>query len=216
MPNKKLLIVTGPQGSGNHVYSRIFSMHPSVHGWKELIDNYWVPSDEETFAEFWVSPEKINKEYFEGQDFFLANVSCPFFYNGVRQVPKIRELADRVKSFGVDVVIAIVVRDKNINSVQQKRVGGEVTLNTATEYYSSLILDSDHETHFIDHEALFLWKEKYVKYLGKILNFPVITDSSVMKFISEDANSKYVQSIESHWLDDTIRAGRRPFDQRKK
>jgi len=24
---KKLLIITGPQGSGNHLFSRIFSMH---------------------------------------------------------------------------------------------------------------------------------------------------------------------------------------------
>ena len=48
---KKLLIVTGPQGSGNHLFSRIFSMHECVGGWKELVDTYWVPSDLENFAE---------------------------------------------------------------------------------------------------------------------------------------------------------------------
>ena len=34
--NKKLLIITGPQGSGNHLVSRLFSLHDDVGGWKEL------------------------------------------------------------------------------------------------------------------------------------------------------------------------------------
>jgi hypothetical protein len=214
MPNKKLLIITGPQGSGNHVYSRVFSLHPDVHGWESLKDNYWIPSDEETFAEYWVEPEKITEEFFKDSTYFLANVSCPFFYNGVRQIPKIIDLADRVSSFGIDVVIAIVVRDQNINAVQQKRVGGEVTLPSAMDYYKNNILNSKHTVHFIDHEALFLWKNQYVSYLGNLFGFPVVTDESVMKFITEDANHKYVKEIDNHWLDDTIRAGRRPFNQR--
>ena len=41
--NKKLLIITGPQGSGNHLFSRILSTHPEVGGWKSLLeaDNFW-------------------------------------------------------------------------------------------------------------------------------------------------------------------------------
>ena len=214
MPAKRLLIVTGPQGSGNHVFSRVFSMHPDVEGWRRLVNQYWVPSDEEPFAEYWVRPELLTAEQFESRDFFLANVSCPFFYDGVRQVPKIRQVADRARALGVEVAVAIVTRDQTINAVQQKRVGGEVTLISALEYYDEQLLNSDHEVHFIDHEALFLWRERYVAYLGRILKFPVLTTSEVMKFITNDANHKYVRSVDQHWLDDTIRAGRRPFDQR--
>ena len=32
----KLLIVTGPQGSGNHLFAKIFNMHPSVKGWQMM------------------------------------------------------------------------------------------------------------------------------------------------------------------------------------
>ena len=38
---KKMLILTGPQGAGNHLWSKIFSLHPEVFGWKTLLDNYW-------------------------------------------------------------------------------------------------------------------------------------------------------------------------------
>ena len=65
MPMKKLLIVTGPQGSGNHLFARLFSAHPNVKGWESLHDKYWVPSDEEPFARYWVYPEELKKEFFE-------------------------------------------------------------------------------------------------------------------------------------------------------
>ena len=44
---KKLLIVTGPQGSGNHLFARLFSLHENVIGWEKLHEKYWVPSAQE-------------------------------------------------------------------------------------------------------------------------------------------------------------------------
>ena len=203
---KKLLIVTGPQGSGNHLFARLFSAHPNVVGWESLHDNYWVPSDQEPFAKYWVYPEELK---FPEGDFFCANVSVPFFYDGVRQVPKIKEVAQKAMSLGVQPIIAVIVRDRNINELQQVRVGGECTMDTALEYYKDMAV------HFIDHEAFFLYKEKYVEYLGRLLEFPV-TKEGIDNFISVDANHKYVFPCKKHWLDDVIRSGRKPFKQRPK
>ena len=203
---KKLLIVTGPQGSGNHLFARLFSAHPNVVGWESLHDNYWVPSDQEPFARYWVYPEELK---FPEGDFFCANVSVPFFYDGVRQVPKIKEVAQKAMSLGVQPIIAVIVRDRNINELQQVRVGGECTIDTALEYYKDMAV------HFIDHEAFFLYKEKYVEYLGRLLEFPV-TKEGIDNFISGDANHKYVFPCKKHWLDDVIRSGRKPFKQRPK
>ena len=61
---------------------------------EELLDKYWVPSDQEPFAEYWVRPELLTPEIFETHQYHMANVSCPFFYNGVRYVPKILEVAE--------------------------------------------------------------------------------------------------------------------------
>lgn len=79
MNAKRLLIVTGPQGSGNHLFSRIFSSHAQVKGWEALREQYWVPSDEEPFAPFWITPDAITAAVFADHDYFLANVSYPFF-----------------------------------------------------------------------------------------------------------------------------------------
>jgi len=203
---KKLLIVTGPQGSGNHLFARLFSAHPNVVGWESLHDNYWVPSDQEPFARYWVYPEELK---FPEGDFFCANVSVPFFYDGVRQVPKIKEVAQKAMSLGVQPIIAVIVRDRNINELQQVRVGGECTIDTALEYYKDMAV------HFIDHEAFFLYKEKYIEYLGRLLEFPV-TKEGIDNFISVDANHKYVFPCKKHWLDDVIRSGRKPFKRRPK
>ena len=204
--SKKLLIVTGPQGSGNHLFARLLSAHPMVKGWDSLKDNYWVPSDEEPFARYWVYPEEL--QFPEG-DFFCVNVSVPFFYDGVRRTPKIREVAYRAVTMGVEPIIAVVCRDRNINELQQKRVGGEVTMDIALDYYADL------RHHFIDHEAFFLYKERYMEYLGRILEFPV-TKEGIDNFVTVDANHKYVYPIKDHWLDNEIRKGRKPFRRRLK
>lgn len=211
MQNKKLLIVTGPQGSGNHLFSRLFSKHPDVAGWEELLDKYWVPSDQEPFAEYWVRPELLTPEVFESHDYHMANVSCPFFYDGTRYVPKILEVAERVKSFGVDVTIAIVVRDQNINQMQQLRVRKEHTTPIAQDYYYNTLLTADLDVNFVDHEAFFLHKQHYLKWLSKVLDFPIAWDDpEILKFIDKDANHKYIKYIEDYWLDEIVLAGCQP------
>jgi len=205
--NKKLLIITGPQGSGNHLLSRVFSLHKDVGGWKELLDQYWVPSDLETFAEYWVYPEKLKEFDFSSHDYWVANVSCPFMYDGVRYVPKILEFAKECKKLGIDVTIAIIVRDQNINAEQQKRVRKEVTLPIALDYYYQHLLPSEFPVHFLDHEAFFLHKAHYLKYVSKLLEFPIDYDADIMKFIEQDPNNKYIKYVEEYWLDKEVWQG---------
>lgn len=209
--SKKLLIITGPQGSGNHLFSRILSLHENVFGWEELLQKYWVPSDEEPFAEYWVDPKKLQKDDLLLYDYYVANVSCPFFFNGQRYVPKILEVANKVQSFGIEVQIAIIVRDQNINRVQQERVRKEHTTPIAQDYYYNTLLTSDFPVHFLDHEAFFLHKEHYLKWVQKILNFPIAYDHpDLLKFITVDANHKYVQAIDNYWLDKIVLDGCKP------
>ena len=208
---KKLLIITGPQGSGNHFFSRVFSTHPDVGGWKSLLDEYWVPSDLEPFAEYWAYPERLTAEQFAEHDYWLANVSVPFVYDGVRQVPKILEVAERARSFGIDVQIAIIVRDQNINSEQQRRVRKEVTLPIAQEYYYNTILSSNFSVHFLDNEAFFLHREHYLKWTSKLLGFPIDwSNPDIFKFIDQDPNAKYVKYVEEYWLDQQVWHGIQP------
>jgi hypothetical protein len=213
--DKRLLIITGPQGSGNHLFSRLLSLHPSVSGWEELKEKYWVPSDLEPFADFWINPESLTRAKFYGYKYHLANVSCPFMYDGVRFVPKILEVAEHASVLGVDVQIAIIVRDQNINAEQQRRVRGEVTTPIAQNYYYNTLLTSKFPVHFLDHEAFFLHKQHYLKWISKILDFPVELDSEkINQFIDKDANHKYIKYVEKYWLDQEVWSGIRSKEAR--
>jgi len=200
---KKLLIITGPQGAGNHLFSRLLSLHPDVGGWDELHNEYWIPSDEETFAEYWVNPDKLSLADFEGKDYWLANVSVPFVYDGVKQVPKIVEMANNARKLGIDVQICVIVRDMYINDLQQQRVRKEQTLPIAVEYFASL-----DDVYYLDHEAFFLYKDRYLRWLSKMLGFPIAYDHpNLMNFIEEGPNKKYVNYVDEYWLDEQVWAG---------
>jgi len=203
--DKHLLIITGPQGSGNHLFSRLLSLHPDVSGWEELHKKYWVPSDQEPFAEYWVEPELLTLDKFYGYQYHLANVSCPFMFDGVRYIPKILEVAQRAKILGIKVKIAIIVRDQNINAEQQKRVRGEVTTPIAQDYYYNALLKSEFPVHFLDHEAFFLHKQHYLKWVSQVLDFPIAWDNpNIMRFIETDANHKYIKYVDKYWLDEQV------------
>jgi len=213
--DKKLLIITGPQGSGNHLFSRLLSLHPEVSGWEELKDQYWVPSDLEPFADYWVNPDLLDHDKFYGFKYHLANVSCPFMYDGVRYIPKILEVAERAKMLGIDVQIGIITRDQNINAEQQKRVRGEVTTPIAQNYYYNTLLKSDFPVHFLDHEAFFLHKEHYLAWLAKVLDFPIELDPlKINRFIEKDANHKYIKYVDQYWLDQEVWSGIRSKEAR--
>lgn len=215
MLDKKLLIITGPQGSGNHLFSRLLSLHPSVLGWEELKHKYWVPSDQEPFADYWVNPELLTIDKFNGYQYHLANVSCPFMYDGIRYVPRIIEVAERANLLGIDVQIAIIVRDQNINAEQQKRVRGEVTTPIAQEYYYNTLLPSKFPVHFLDHEAFFMHKQHYLKWVSKTMNFPVELDpDKINQFIDKDANHKYIKYVKEYWLDQEVWSGIRSKEAR--
>ena len=110
--SKKLIIITGPQGSGNHLFSKIFSYHSEVKGW-DFGDKYWIPSDEEPFAECWVDPSKTKSMLLK--PYLVANVSVPFVYDGVKHVPSIHDVVYDAKDAGYDVKVCIVVRDNHIH-----------------------------------------------------------------------------------------------------
>ena len=206
--SKKLIILTGPQGSGNHLFSKVFGYHSDVEGWN-FGDKYWIPSDEEPFAECWVDPSKTKSMLTE--DYVVANVSVPFVYDGVKQIPKIQEVVYEAENDGYEVKVCIVTRDRTINEEQQLRVRKEVTLPTALQYYYNL----DATLEFISHESLYLYGGAYLKWLSKVLDFPIeYSDERILKDIKENQNAKYVKHVEEHWLDEHVWNGIRPKNER--
>ena len=194
MNQKKILVVTGPQGSGNHLWSKIFSSHKDVCGWTELTKRYWITHKEEPFRHAWLEPKLLYDMEFKHENYY-TNTSFPTgghvkktrATNNIqseKRIPKVKEFIETLKDIGFDVQIGITSRDKNILKLQQERRWRE---ETTPEFLD--IIEQIENPIFLNYESLLLYREKYVKSLN--INIP-IDYNSISKNIQVDQNQKYI------------------------
>lgn len=191
---KTLLLITGPQGSGNHLYSKIFALHPRVFGWKDLNDTYWISHDQEPFNRFWVDPSEWDRADFGDYQHACASISVPYVQAGATMVPPFADFIAAAGRNGWRVRVAIIGRDINILQAQQQRLRSRVTLPLMLE---ALERDLGHlNPDYISHEMLCLYQGQYLRYLSKILDFPIAWDDArVADILKDNANAKYVRPV---------------------
>jgi hypothetical protein len=194
MPSK-LLIMIGPQGAGNHLFSKVFAGSPLIGGWKALTGTYWKGHHTEPFADVWAGHRKLTADMFLGYDFWVTSCSVPFICNGDPATPDVNAFVKQAQALGVEVELALITRDANILQLQQTRVRGSSTVD---EFFD-VVDELDIIYHVFSHESLLLLKQRYVDYITKLTGFPhVALDPTI---IQDNANAKYIQHIDSHWLD---------------
>jgi len=197
---KRLLIITGPQGSGNHLWSKIFALHPEVWGWQELNKTYWIGHDQEPFAECWADTDRLKQFDWSQSDYYVTSVSCPYMNNGERTVPNLVKFAAQAMGCGLRVQFAIVGRDRNILEFQETRVRGEPTYNLAVEQYKKL---ATWRPVYLSYELLQLYQGDYLQQLSTLLEFPIdCNNAEIDTILKDDTNQKYFQPVEQHWTDD--------------
>lgn len=195
---KKLLILTGPQGSGNHMWSKIFALHPKVHGWQQLQDIHQTGHDQDPFAHYWRHPTQLNEFDWSKSDYYVASMSVPYMDNGTQIMPNFKEFIDELRSLNIVVQIAVVGRDQNITRIQQRRVRSGETLPLALAEIARFT-----NIDFLSYELVQLYKEVYLKEMSRKLDFPIDCDNpKLMEIISDDHNSKYIVPIENYWSDE--------------
>jgi len=206
---KTLLILTGPQGSGNHLWSKIFALHPDVYAWHALLHEYWIGHDQEPFAACWENPDLL-KEFVWGEcKYFVTSVSTPYMMNGERTVPNIVRFAATAMGLGIQVKIAIIGRDRNVLNCQETRVRGEPTFDIALAEYEKLTTWSP---VFLSYELLHLYKENYLRQISKQLEFPIdFKDPVLNKILQDDTNRKYFQPVDYHPTDDLAKHSSRKW-----
>lgn len=196
---KKLLIVTGPQGSGNHMWSKILGCHPDVFGWKALQDTYWIGHDQEPFADCWRDPSLLKQFDWSQSDYYVTSVSIPYMDNGEAKIPNLVRFVAEAMGCGLQVQIAVIGRDRNVLGFQETRVRGQSTYDTALEEFAKI---QSWDLNFLSFELLQLYREVYLRQLSKILDFPIdYLNPNIEQILLEDANSKYFTPIEHHWVD---------------
>jgi hypothetical protein len=194
-----LLIITGPQGSGNHLFSKIFALSNQVNGWSALNDQYWIGHDQEPFAEYWHNPALLDNFKWE-HDYYVTSISCPYVFKGQTVVPDYHSFIRRCTT---EVKLAIIGRDQTILKYQQSRVRGQETKNTFLSIVDDLM---QYNPIFISQELLYLYGANYIKSLGQLLNCPVSQDINVIQdVLKQDANNKYIQPVINYWLDEEVK-----------
>jgi hypothetical protein len=200
---REMLIITGPQGSGNHVFSKVLALHSDVYGWRDLLNQYWIAHDNEPFSACWDNPSLLNTIDWTSMNYYVTSISCPYSNHGVVTIPKYREFINMLKQLGISVKVAIIGRDQNVIKYQQERIRDR---HSFSDFESELDYLLTLNPVFISQELLYLYKDKYLQSLSVHLDFPIAYDDSrVFEILKQDANEKYFQSISLQELDKTVR-----------
>jgi len=201
-----MLILTGPQGAGNHLWSKIFSLHPEVYGWKTLLDNYWEAHRfAEPFARHWRDHTLLKSFDWAQSEYYFTSISLPLGIIGhdVNPIwmPDIQGFTETVVGCGVEVEMAIVGRDQTILDNQQTRIRTQSTLPMFLEQLPKI-----QNPTFLSYELLYLYKQDYIKSLK--FNIPVAWDDPSINIILEnDSNLKYIHYVDEYVLDNGNKQG---------
>ena len=196
-----MIVLFGPQGSGNHMFSKIFSLHPDVHGWKDLLDpqiegHYFRPHSTEPSAWYWNNLDSIDISIMNGKEYAVTSISCPYMNQFMITVPPVFKFMDKLKECGIEPIPVMIGRDRNILDIQQKRIRGGPTWGLAPQ----LIKWLDKMPFFISTELFFLYGKFYIKSLSQQLDFPIAYDDpQIEEMQNEDSNAKYI-----HYADGTL------------
>lgn len=202
----KMLILTGPQGAGNHLWSKIFSLHPEVYGWKTLLDNYWEAHRfAEPFAKHWRNHKLLNEFNWAQSEYYFTSISLPLGIIGSDVNPiwtaDVQGFAATVLDCGVEVEIAVVGRDQTILNNQQTRIRTQSTLPMFMEQLPKLWNPT-----FLSYELLYLYKQDYLKSLK--LNIPIAwNDPNINTILENDSNLKYIHYVDEYILDQGNKQG---------
>ena len=200
---KKMLVLTGPQGAGNHLWSKIFSLHPDVYGWKTLLDNYWEAHRyAEPFAECWKNFDLLKEFDWSQSDYYFTSISIPLGIGDTKWAPDVSMFVRTLLRIGIHPELVVCGRDKNILEQQQTRLRGEYTTPMLLEN----IKDSFIAPKFVSYELLQLYRQEYLKTLN--FSIPIAwNDPRIDDFLAEDSNSKYVHYVEEYFLDECNKTG---------
>ncbi len=198
-----ILLISGPQGTGNHVFSKVLSMHKDVHGWDQLLREYWVNHDAAPYKNIWNNPEAIHDYDWTEHENYVLSVSGPYVdkdKDGVRHTvyPKYAEVCKILETKG-NLQVGIIGRDQNITAQNQLRKRGVESLHNYLNKIDDLL---EYNHTFLSVELLYMFRHQYVKSLDSVLDIPVDYSNEKLHYIlNKDPNAKYVHYVEHSWLD---------------
>lgn len=182
----KVILLTGPQGSGNHLWSKVFTT------WADK--EYWVGHKDEPHSNLWENMNSWKEIPFLSNT--VISISIPYAVRGNTTFPDIKLWKKIMVDRDIDHKICAITRDENINFLQNKRVRPENNYYKAVEYIKTLDIDC-----FLSTETLMLYQWKYVEQVCRQLQFSI--DKKDVDF-SQSFNEKYVKYVQEFELDEQV------------
>ena len=182
----KVILLTGPQGSGNHLWSKVFTT------WADK--EYWVGHKDEPHSGLWENMDSWREFPFLSDT--VISISIPYAVRGDTTFPDIKLWKQIMIDRDIDHKICAFTRDENINFLQNKRVRPENNYYKAVEYIKTLDVDC-----FLSTETLMLYQWKYVEQVCRHLQFSI--DKKDVDF-SQSFNEKYVKYVQEFDLDKKV------------
>jgi hypothetical protein len=198
---KQLTIAVGPQGSGNHLYAKLFGSNTNVFAWQSLQTQYWEGHDMEPFADCWENPKLLLDFSIDTHDYYYTSIGCPYVFDGKTRIPQFQEFDKYAVQKFDHVNYMIIGRDKNILEHQQTRVRGGVTY---TKFLEHLDFFLDKSPVWVSQELVYLYGIQYLNSVEKQLNIPQQM-RNIADILVEDKNTKYMSYVEHTELDDLIK-----------
>ena len=197
-----IVIITGPMGSGNHLFSKIFDLHPDVKGWEGINDGKYRAHKDEPHNVIWQDASAIDTFDWE-DEYYVISCSCPYILGGEHVVPKYKEAIQKFLDKGFNVHVGIIGRDTNILELQQKRLRG---ISTSHHFLEQVPYLTTLPHTFLSMELAQLYQIDYIKSIGKALDLPVVSHSVKYKEIfGVNSNRPYIQQIEEGAFDAEVR-----------
>lgn len=198
----RILLLTGPQGSGNHVFSKCLALHREVRGWHDLLDNYWIRHEYEPNVKIWQDASAVRDMDWQCSQYHVISVSCPFVDQGETVIPDYAPVIRELRDVGA-VTVALIGRDENILQHQELRLRG------THSYHQFLALQEYFEQFdpvYLSTELLYLYRNHYLRSLVRQLNMPIdYNHPRLNDILRQDPNRKYTHYVEGHWLDSNKR-----------
>jgi hypothetical protein len=182
----KVILLTGPQGSGNHLWSKVFTT------WADK--EYWVGHKDEPHSNLWEDMDSWRTHKFSGDT--VISISVPYAVGGNTTFPDIKLWKEIMIERGIDHKICAITRDGYINFLQNDRVRPENNYKESVEYIKTLDIDC-----FLSTETLLIYQWKYVEQVCRQLEFTI--DKKDVDF-SQSFNEKYVKYVEEFDLDKEV------------
>ena len=197
-----ILLITGPQGSGNHVFSKCLALHPEVGGWKELNERYWIRHEFEPCGDIWRDPQNVHKIDWGKYNYHVISVSCPYVDAGETVIPDYQAVIPELQKVG-NLQIGLIGREEFILQKQEMR------LRDTHSYHQFLALQDyfdQFDPVYLSTELLYLYRHKYLKTLQRLFGFPIdYGNPRLNDILRENPNQKYIHYVDEYWLDSNKR-----------